>query len=65
MDKFDENKKCLKCGSSANTKYNKNLDVMVRTCILCGFVWEEEPLNSKKNRNESTKEDQKLLLEGD
>ena len=54
MLKFIPESICQKCGAIAKhpVEYfsRQDDDVMVRTCIRCGYEWQEEPLQPKKTK---------------
>lgn len=63
MDKYDENRTCPKCNAKANTRYDNKINQIIRTCILCGYVWREQPLDISNLKNENENGKQELLLE--
>lgn len=60
METYDVKRNCPKCGAKANTKYGKQ-DIIIRTCVLCGYVWKEQSLDFMKKENKDENKD--LLLE--
>lgn len=63
MKPFDENAKCVKCGGiDIHTHYKPanepafmyrhfpKCECIVRRCNRCGYVWVEQPLDTRKKR---------------
>ena len=45
---YKANRPCAKCGNKkARTDYRSIRNIMLRTCVNCGNVWEELPLDTK------------------
>ena len=43
---YSATRKCPKCGGPAVTsKYNSELDVIVKKCLRCSYSWDEQPLD--------------------
>jgi len=53
MDKYTAGSRCHKCGFIiSSVKYvrrGKYSDTLERTCTRCGYIWNETPLDEKKN----------------
>lgn len=66
MNKYNQKAKCPKCGCEIIlAKYIKNLDgskykeykdIMIRSCSLCGYSWEELPLDYDGEEDEESNE---------
>jgi len=57
MEMYNKLRTCPKCGSQkAKTKYVKNhfmgdiCDFMERTCVVCGYSWNEHPLDYSEQK---------------
>ena len=53
MEKYNEDRKCPKCGGRASTNFIKStgMDIeptgLKRTCCNCGYSWFEESLDGE------------------
>jgi len=52
MEKYNENAKCIKCGSylikSEWERTSAHGERMLRICGCCGYSWLEKPLDSEE-----------------
>ena len=58
--KYDETRKCVKCGGSASVGFNFDEELIHRVCKTCGYAWRELPLDRQQ---EGTKDDDSSLIE--
>lgn len=49
-DKYIKDRPCPKCGEfGMTTHYNQGLDLMERTCRVCGYETKQLPLSRARN----------------